>query len=235
VVVGSRYLRDYLIAEGIDPNRVLVVDLLHRDLPVAQNVASHKTQPDICQLLFVGRLTYNKGVQYLLAALALLDRSFHLDIAGTGWFYPRAERLASVLGVAHRVSFLGNVVGIDLDDAYQRADLVIVPSIGSEGYGIVVGEARRRGVPVVVSDTGALPEWAAGDTGVFVAPRADAEGLADVIGRVRDHPQSSVHSPRAYSLTDALLELVDAARSRSRDRRETERPRIRFRSSGSSG
>ena len=172
-------------------------------------------QKDSCRLLFVGRVNYNKGLQYLLRAVGELDRSFRLEVAGHGWFSPRAKELARDLGISDRTRFLGNVVGADLARAYQRADLVVVPSILPEPLGLVVGEARCHGVPVVVSDAGGLPEWA-DDAGVVVAPRADAQGLASVIRRVREHPSIAAPLSRrnSQSLLDVIVRTVHEARSR---------------------
>jgi glycosyltransferase involved in cell wall biosynthesis len=149
----------------------------------------------------------------LLAALARLDESFRLEVAGDGWFLPTAKKLAEGLCIADRTRFLGNIVDVELEEAYKRADLVVVPSIGSEGFGLVVGEARRYGLPVVVSETGALPEWAEGDPGVLVAPRADATGLAAVIRGVREHPPERDHlsSRKSPSLADVIVQILNGA------------------------
>lgn len=184
VVVGSSYMRDYLTDEGIAAERITVARLQsqmpssnrvsRRTVAAAAAAARHK-------LLFVGRITYNKGLQYLLRALTHLEDSFSLDVAGEGWFLPTAEQLARNLGVADRVTFLGSVRGASLTSLYRQAHLVIVPSICPEPVGLVVGEARRQRTPVVVSRAGGLPEWADNDPGVTIAPRADADGLAQAI------------------------------------------------------
>jgi glycosyltransferase involved in cell wall biosynthesis len=206
VIVGSSYMRDYLLGEGIKLERISVVDLLEGHAMAVEGRSRLGGQKDSCQLLFVGRIGYNKGLQYLLKALAELDRSFRLEVAGDGWYSPRARELARDLGIDDRTGFLGNVVGADLERAYQRADLVVVPSIWPEPLGLVVGEARRYGVPVVVSDAGGLPEWADDDAGVVVAPRADASGLASVIRRVREQPTTA--APPSQRSSESLLDLI---------------------------
>jgi glycosyltransferase involved in cell wall biosynthesis len=162
---------------------------------------------DTFGILFVGRITYNKGLQYLLKALARLESMFRLEVAGQGWYLERAESLAQDLGIRERTLFLGNVVGADLTRAYERSDVVVIPSIWPEPVGLVVGEARMLGVPVVVTDAGGLPEWADGDPGVVVAPRADAAGLAAVIRHVRKQP--TIVSNRARRSRRSLSEVVN--------------------------
>lgn len=226
VIVGSKYMRDHLLGEGIEPTRISVVDLEGHATPVKDDPLGR--QEDSCRLLFVGRVTYNKGLQYLLRALAELDRSFQVEVAGDGWFLPRAKELARDLEIADRTRFLGNVLGADLTRAYQRANLVVVPSIFPEPLGLVVGEARRHGVPAVVSDAGGLQEWADGDPGVVIAPRADASGLASVITRIRERPSIAVRPSRrnSQSLSDAIVLATLEARCHRYTNEDGEGPRV---------
>jgi glycosyltransferase involved in cell wall biosynthesis len=206
-------MHDYLVREGIHSEQISVVDLRERT-PTILSERQIDSDSQLYKLLYVGRLTYDKGVQYLLRALKELDCSFELEIAGDGWFLSRAKALAMELGIADRTRFLGNIMSVELSQAYQGANLVIVPTILPEPVGLVVGEARLHGVPVVVSEAGGLPEWADGDSGVIVAPRCDAKGLAGIIRDVRDHPPISSCSPRPirWSLADEIERAVQVAR-----------------------
>jgi glycosyltransferase involved in cell wall biosynthesis len=214
VFVGSKYLRDYLIGEGIDPQHIAIVDLEGHTRSVANTVPVYRAS-DTYRLLFVGRIVYGKGLQYLLEALVHLDESVRLQVAGDGWYLPKAKKLADTLRVADRTHFFGNLTGADLELAYRQADLVVVPSIVPEGCGLVVGEARRRGIRVVVCNSGALPEWADRDPGVIVAPRTDAQGLARIIRKVRAYPSTRIHSSRSIfpSLGDEVIRVLHHARS----------------------
>lgn len=228
VLVGSNFMREYLIGEGIAPELVSVVNLqgdeatgpsYSRARPKAGGVRAKSSVGDLYRLLFVGRVVYGKGLQYLIKALTHLDASFVLDVAGDGWYLSRAKALVQELGLDDRVEFLGNLDRSMLDTVYSSADLVVVPSIMPEPVGLVVGEARRRGLTVVVSDAGGLPEWAAGGTGVRVAPRADACGLAATLRAVRSAtatPAPLVAArPVPPRLVDAVTALVRSARSSS--------------------
>jgi glycosyltransferase involved in cell wall biosynthesis len=72
-------------------------------------------------------------------------------------FVERLRRRAVEAGLESRVSFPGPRTGADLDRAYAAADLVVLPS-RAETYGMVVTEALARGVPVVASEVGGVPE-----------------------------------------------------------------------------
>ena len=215
VLVGSRYMREYLVGEGIPAERISVVRLPHGG-PSTNRAHHGERSPEIYRLLFVGRVTYNKGLQYLLSALALLETSFHLDVAGDGWFLPRAMELSHGLGLVDRTRFLGSVAADAVPALYQYTDLVVVPSICPEPVGLVVGEARSHGVPVVVTEAGGLPEWADDDPSVLVAPRADARALAATIEDARRQQRTSrPRDARDHSLTDAIIGALHAAKPRS--------------------
>lgn len=230
VLVGSNFMRDYLLSEGIAGDLVNVVNLQNDEStdPSSSRACSKQevrharsSSDDLYRLLFVGRMSYGKGLQYLIRSLMHLSASFVLDIAGDGWYAPRAKALVQELGLGGRVTFLGNVDRDALGAVYDGSDLLVVPSIWPEPVALVVGEARRRGLGVVVSDAGGLPEWAVGDTGVRVAPRADACGLAATLDAVRSSAATAVPIKAAVSLpprlVDAITALVRAARGPSRD------------------
>lgn len=226
VLVGSEFMRGYLMGEGIAAELVSVVDLQHDAVTDASSPRvrvetelwpGRSSSEDLYRLLFVGRMTYVKGLQYLIKALAQLHASFVLDVAGNGWYETRAKELVQELGLGGRVRFLGNVEEAALEAVYDRSDLLVVPSIWPEPVALVVGEARRRGLTVVVSDTGGLPEWAVGDSGVRVAPRADASGLAATLDAVRSGTAASSAPSRAAlppspRLVDAVTTFVRTAR-----------------------
>jgi glycosyltransferase involved in cell wall biosynthesis len=135
---------------------------------------------------YVGRLTRQKGVDVLVAALAGED-PWELLVAGDGPERPRLEALASTHAV--RATFLGPVPHDQLPALYQRLDVVVVPSRPAhvlEQFGRVVVEGMASGVPVVASALGALPE-VVGDAGVLVPPD-DVEALAGALRSLAADP-----------------------------------------------
>ena len=111
-------------------------------------------------VLFLGRITLQKGPEYFLdAARRVLEvqPDAHFVMAGTGDMLPRMIERAAELGIAERVSFPGFV---DRDRAaalYAAADVFVMPSV-SEPFGIVPLEAMDRGVPVIVSRQSGVSE-----------------------------------------------------------------------------
>ena len=113
------------------------------------------------QLLCVASVTPRKGHDVLLRALAgLSETDWELTCAGAE---PDPDHMARLRefeqahGLSDRVHFTGALTGRALEAAYARADLLVLPS-RAETYGMVIGEALARGVPVIASAVGGVPE-----------------------------------------------------------------------------
>ena len=104
--------------------------------------------------LFVGRLEQIKGVQNLIPVFQKLPQ-YDLLIAGDGEY---KEALVKPAGNAPNIKFLGRLEQKRLQNLYQTAVAVIVPSICYETFGIIIIEAFSRRTPVIVNNLGALPE-----------------------------------------------------------------------------
>src|SRR5262249_56370787 len=89
------------------------------------------------------------------------------------------------LGLRARVSFLGDVGADALEREYERADLFVLASY-LEGYGMALAEAAARGIPVVSTTAGAIPETVPPTTGVLVPP-GDSRALAKALASLLDH------------------------------------------------
>ena len=138
----------------------------------------------------VGRLSRQKGHRYLLEAFPrVLGRwpDARLLIVGHDdeRLRPELQALAQRLGIGERVLLPGYMEGAE---AMEAMDLFALPSLW-EGFGLVMLEAMRAGLPVVASRVGSLPEIVEeGETGLLVPP-ADSEGLASAVLRVLDTPE----------------------------------------------
>lgn len=131
-------------------------------------------------VLFVGRVVPAKGLDVLLRAMALVD--VPLTIAGDGWSRPAAERLAAELGIASRVRFTGWLSAEQLARVYREAQIVALPSLWPEPFGLVGLEAMAYARPVVASVTGGVRDWLEhGVTGLGVPP-GDPAKLAEALG-----------------------------------------------------
>ena len=140
---------------------------------------------------FVGRIVPEKGLGILLRAAALLEGDWRLRLVGGGPARDEMASLAQSLGIDGRVSFLGQLPSADLPAEYQRLDALILPSLTrarwKEQFGRVLVEAMASGVPVIGSDSGAIPQ-VIGDAGL-IAPEGDVGKLAAAMQKLMEAPQ----------------------------------------------
>ena len=130
------------------------------DLPDLPDLPAPHIVPATRDVLFLGRLIKQKGVDDLLRAAAMMARPPRLEIAGDG---PERARLQAMAAAHHLdARFHGFVHGPAKDALYRQAALLCVPSrdVGglSEGAPLVIAEARRYGLPVVATAVGGIPE-----------------------------------------------------------------------------
>lgn len=147
-------------------------DLLDRYLLDAARVVAAPPGADLAdvvtgtahggELLCVAAVAAHKGHDVLRAALAaLIELPWRLTTVGTldrdPGFVRDLRHRAAAAGMADRMIFRGALVGAELDAAYAGADLLVLPSRG-ETYGMVVTEALARGLPVIATSVGGVPE-----------------------------------------------------------------------------
>jgi glycosyltransferase involved in cell wall biosynthesis len=111
-------------------------------------------------VLFLGRITMQKGPEYFLAAakkvLEVMD-NVKFVMAGSGDMIKRTIELAAEMGIGHKVLFTGFLRGDDVDKVFRMADLFVMPSV-SEPFGLVPLEALRNDVPVIISKQSGVAE-----------------------------------------------------------------------------
>ena len=173
VVACGPAVAEDLAAAGF-PSRALWTPLAE---PGPDYSRSRANQP---LFLYCGRLEREKGVPVLLSALSLLQSggpSAHLRIAGSGGQRPQLEALATSLGIANCVHFLGWLAPSEIEQQMAEAWAVVMPSLWAEPQGMVAVEAILRGVPVIASSIGGLGALVEeGQTGLLF-PAGDVNAL----------------------------------------------------------
>ena len=192
VIAISSAVADVLTDDGVDPARIQVV---HSgiDLEAARLAEPFRLRgqlglgPETQLACTVGALVPHKDHATLLHAARLLAGPFpdlHWVIAGDGELRPVLDWLASELGVADRVHFLGYVsqpLGVIAD-----ADIYVMSS-REEGLGTSVLDAMARGIPVASTSAGGLPEMLHEGGGILVPPR-NPDALAGAVRRILCDP-----------------------------------------------
>ena len=161
-------------------------------------------------LLFVGRLMAQKGIELLIDTVALLPSNIGLDIVGDGPDRGALEARASSLGLSARLRWHGAVRQPDLVPFYRKARALVIPSL-LEGLGLVAVEAQLCETPVIAFASGGLTDVIQHDrTGILVKERSTdalASAIRDLIGRV-DRGASIGAAGRMYALATFAPESV---------------------------
>jgi glycosyltransferase involved in cell wall biosynthesis len=177
VLPPSDYVATKVVALGIPPDRVKTI---HNGVQIPINIPPHNVGKNS---LFIGRLDVWKGVKVLADAFVLVAQSnpdVKFNIVGDG---PERQWLVANLP-KDRAVLHGKVAQDALEAQYSKADLVVVPSIWPEPFGLVAAEAMARARPVVAARSGALPEIIEdGKTGLLVPPN-DPKALAEAMMKV---------------------------------------------------
>lgn len=184
IVTVSHYDKELAVRHRIvAPERVTVV---HNGMPDEAPRRDHDQSAGPVRLLMVGRHSPQKDHETLFRALALLrDKSWTLDLLGTGPDEPRHQALAREYGLIDRVHFLG--YRKDVSTLMATADIYVLIS-NWEGLPLSIIEAMRAGLATVCSDVGGCRELVVeGDTGCL-AKRGDAAAVARHLGMLIDSP-----------------------------------------------
>ena len=225
VLVTSEFTARRLGAFGVGPARVRAVR--PGTDPARPAIGPGSDAPPA--LLCVASLTPRKGQHLLVHALSRLrDLPWTCVCAGSldrvPGYATMVRELTREVGVGERIRFPGECEPDHLDDLYHHASLFVLPS-HYEGYGMALADALARGLPVVSTTGGAIPDTVPGDTSVLVPPGDDG-ALGEALGRLladgtgarrraelaraaRRHAQRLPNwTQAAQAFADAMLELT---------------------------
>jgi len=175
---------------GVEPSRIHVVP--HGSPHGSPQDASVSTAAGAARrenlVLFVGVIQRRKNVGRLVKAFERLPAGWRLALAGASQGYGAAEELRAVEESPRRadIDVLGHLTGEQLAALYARARIFAFPSL-DEGFGMPILEAMSHGVPVVTSQSSAMPE-VAGDAALLVDP-LNIDQLAHALTRLAGDQQ----------------------------------------------
>lgn len=184
VVVASDFVKQLLVRSDVPADRVTVIPYF-TPTPATTTDISGRT------VLFVGRVTPEKGIDLLLDALARVDDPWRLVVVGDGLALPQIRQRVDRDGLSDRVTFRGWLDGPALVEAYQQAAVVVVPSRWPEPFGIVGLEAMAHARPVVACAIGGIPEWLRDGDGGRLVPPGDAPAMAAHISALLNNPDEA--------------------------------------------
>lgn len=150
----SEYIKSVLIKGGVSAKKIVVI---HNGVKLGLKTANSKRPTANGKFIIgsIGRLSHEKGYDILIEVAKDLPENIEIHLCGEGSEREKLIALIRENKLKDKVKFINFME--NLDGFYNNVDLYIQPS-RSEGFGLGVAEAMVRGIPVLVSDVGALPE-----------------------------------------------------------------------------
>jgi glycosyltransferase involved in cell wall biosynthesis len=201
IMTASAHMREEYLRHGLPPALVLAPPFF---APVVEDILADGVLPTTrprddgrMRLLFTGRMDALKGGALLLSCLLTvrhrLGTRLSVVFAGEGPERDTWEHQAKILMRADpllTISFPGWQRGEALQQLWRESDLLVVPSVWPEPFGLVGPEAGAFGLPVAAFDVGGIREWLSDGVNGHLAPgdRPDAVRLTDAIVRCLEEP-----------------------------------------------
>lgn len=190
------------------PTRIYGKDILPKD-----EIKGHGTN---IKLLTVGRLTPEKGLIYLLKALKIIREKRHkfvLSVVGDGKLDKELRNVACDLDLSDSVIFRGCISSkSELLVIYQDADIFLLPSL-TEGIPKTLYEAMARGVPIIATSVGGVPNIIKDSENGLLVPSANPEAMAEAILRLINDEEL-----RIKLINSALETVKEYTLEKQRDR-----------------
>jgi glycogen(starch) synthase len=189
IIAVSHLTRNIIISRyGVVGEKVEVVyNGVEREDDNALNFSRVGIRSDEKIVLFLGRITMQKGPEYFLMAakkvLEVMD-NVKFVMAGSGDMMSRTIEMAAAMGIGHKVLFTGFLHGQDVKKVFEMADLYVMPSV-SEPFGIAPLEALNHDVPVLISKQSGVAEVL---THVLKADFWDITEIANKVVAVLKYP-----------------------------------------------
>ena len=171
-------------------------------------------------ILYVGSLIKFKGVQILIEAFKKIShKNVKLHIIGDGNYVSKLKELANG---DDRIIFYGKIPNEEAQRFYKMADIVVVPSICYEVFGIVILEAHRVGIPVIGSNIGGIPEIIKDKYNGFLFEAGHVEQLKRILENIiensdllKELKKNALESVKRYNMSAHIEKLMEIYREAS--------------------
>jgi glycosyltransferase involved in cell wall biosynthesis len=210
---ATQFVLDKLIANG------LFRDTRAVKLPWGIKVTNRRERKsyDIIDILYVGQVIKAKGVHVLIDSIKKLNqRNVRLHILGKGQDIEHMKKLSNG---DTRINFHGFIPNEELAKFYQEANLVVVPSVWYEVFGLINIEAFSYGTPVIASNIGGLPELIEEGHNGHVFQPGNSEELSAILeslvsnpDRLRRLEEGAFSSSKKYAIEEHIKKLEELYR-----------------------
>jgi len=221
MIAASAAVKQEYAEAGCDAERIEVIyNGIDERFLTTPSVARNDNSTPVAaatQLIYVGRLCVEKGVMVILKVLDILIRQqgkqhFHLDIFGEGdeVYTKELQNFMQEKELAAHVTFHGKVPQDELMKGYDRADIMLIPSIWKEPFGLVVAEGMARGLPVITSNLGGPAEIVTHNRDGLLLEPGDEAALASAILQLSENPAKCQQFAQAARETVRTRFLIEA-------------------------
>ncbi|MBN2542838.1 glycosyltransferase family 4 protein [bacterium] len=180
IIAVSHYTKNIIIKYyGIDPGKIEVV---YNAVNKEKQLERYKMKKNVDEkiVLFLGRVTMQKGPEYFINAANLVlkrMKNVRFVMAGSGDMLPRMISRMAELKIADRFHFTGFLRGMEVEKMYAISDLYVMPSV-SEPFGLTPFEALLYDVPIIISRQSGAAELL---KNAIILDFWDVRKLADII------------------------------------------------------
>jgi hypothetical protein len=224
IVCPSGAVKESFERAGISPHKLVVVP--HGvDLSGTDATATRPANGPL-RVLYVGQLHFRKGLRYLAQAAVRMDPAeFIFRLVGPDFGLSGMVRLEG----SERLMRIGPLKGEDLSRAYRETDVFVLPSV-EEGFGLVVLEAMRAGLPVIITSAVGAKDFVTDGVEGWVVPPADPAALREKIRWMQLHPAERQAMGRAAAerarsaggWTASARRLVEALSAKAKELKKGE-------------
>lgn len=155
IVTVSDYLKNQLIQAGYPSSLIQTIHLFGPEL----SNTNPPPQQEIPHFVYLGRISPEKGVEWLIRALSQVKVPIHLDIAGEGYQETDIRKLIQHLNLGDRITLHGWVAQEQVNHLIRNAQAVVFPSLWQEPAGFIPLEAAAAGRAVICTRLGGIGEY----------------------------------------------------------------------------
>ncbi|MBC7228164.1 MAG: glycosyltransferase family 4 protein [Thermoflexales bacterium] len=213
LIAPTEFVRRWYISYGFPEEQTIL--LPHGLEYPAESPQRHRSSNEGIRFLYVGGLSWQKGVHTLVEAFAGVQGSAELWIAGDESVEPGyVTHLRTLAGP--NVRFLGRLSREEVWKTLAQVDVVVVPSLWYETYSFLISEAFAAGLPVLASRLGALADRVRDSVDGLLLPPGDVPAWRAAIQRLIDEPdllarlRANVRPPMTMEEHVAHLEALYA-------------------------
>jgi glycosyltransferase involved in cell wall biosynthesis len=177
-IAPSKFMKDMCVKHGVPENKIKVM------YNFVDNFSQDYVEPAGDYVLYLGRLSPEKGIPVLIRAMAQV-KDLSLYIAGEGNEKENCEKEISQLGLEENIKLLGHLSGEKLQQTIAEAKAIVIPSVWFENMPFSMLEALALGKVVIASRIGGMPEIITEGQNGFLFSAGDSDELASLINKLR--------------------------------------------------